>query len=91
MAVSSITFGLRCREAGVQPSMGSVGDAYDNALCESSFASLECELLERQTVYMKTRGGATPVIARSRPGVHTPSVPSAKIGAVSVVLTMPAP
>jgi len=32
---------------GVQPSMGSVGDAYDNALCESFFASLECELLDR--------------------------------------------
>ena len=27
--------------------MGSVGDAYDNAMCESFFATLECELLER--------------------------------------------
>jgi putative transposase len=27
--------------------MGSVGDAYDNALCESFFATLECELLEQ--------------------------------------------
>jgi len=44
---TSIAFGLRCREAGVQPSVGSVGDAYDNALCESFFATLECELLER--------------------------------------------
>jgi putative transposase len=44
---TSIAFGLRCREAGVQPSMGSVGDAYDNALCESFFATLECELLDR--------------------------------------------
>ena len=26
--------------------MGSVGDAYDNAMCESFFATLECELLE---------------------------------------------
>src|SRR5262245_35015255 len=42
-----IAFGLRCREAGVQPSVGSVGDAYDNALCESFFATLECELLDR--------------------------------------------
>jgi putative transposase len=39
---------MRCREARVQPSVGSVGDAYDNALCESFFATLECELLERQ-------------------------------------------
>jgi putative transposase len=28
--------------------MGSVGDAYDNAMCESFFATLECELLERE-------------------------------------------
>src|SRR5215813_11126115 len=32
---------------GPRPSMGSVGDAYDNALCESFFATLECELLDR--------------------------------------------
>ncbi len=44
---TSVAFGLRCREAGVRPSMGSVGDAYDNALCESFFATLECELLDR--------------------------------------------
>jgi putative transposase len=44
---TSIEFGQRCREAGVRPSMGSVGDAYDNAMCESFFATLECELLAR--------------------------------------------
>jgi putative transposase len=44
---TSIAFGRRCREAGVRPSMGSVGDAYDNALCESFFATLECEFLDR--------------------------------------------
>jgi putative transposase len=36
-------FGSRCREAGVRPSI--VGDAYDNAVCESFFATLECEVL----------------------------------------------
>jgi putative transposase len=45
---TSLEFGRRCREAGVRPSMGSVGDAYDNALCESFFATLECELLARR-------------------------------------------
>jgi putative transposase len=45
---ASIAFGHRCREAGVRPSMGSVGDAYDNAMCESFFATLECELLDRR-------------------------------------------
>jgi len=45
---TSVAFGLRCREVGVKPSMGSVGDAYDNAMCESFFATLECELLDRR-------------------------------------------
>ena len=44
---TSIAFGERCRIAGVRPSMGRVGDAYDNAMCESFFATLECELLDR--------------------------------------------
>ena len=44
---TSIAFGKRCREAGVRPSMGSVGDCYDNAMCESFFATLECELTDR--------------------------------------------
>jgi putative transposase len=45
---TSLAFGNRCKEAGVRPSMGSVGDAYDNAMCESFFATLECELLDRR-------------------------------------------
>jgi len=45
---TSIEFGRCCRQAGVRPSMGSVGDAYDNAMCESFFATLECELLDRR-------------------------------------------
>ena len=44
---TSLAFGERCRQAGVVPSMGSVGDCYDNAMAESFFASLECELLDR--------------------------------------------
>jgi putative transposase len=45
---TSLAFGRRCEDAGVRPSMGSVGDAYDNALCASFFATLECELLDRR-------------------------------------------
>ncbi len=33
--------------------MGSVGDAYDNAMCESFFATLECELLDRHKFQTK--------------------------------------
>ncbi len=45
---TALAFGQRCCEMGVRPSMGSVGDAYDNALCESFFATLETELLDRR-------------------------------------------
>ena len=45
---TSLAFGARCKEAGVRPSMGSVGDAYDNAMCESFFSSLEAELLNQR-------------------------------------------
>ena len=45
---TSLAFGARCHEAGVRPSMGSVGDADDNAVCESFFATLECELLDHR-------------------------------------------
>lgn len=45
---TSIAFGVRCKEAGVRPSMGTVGDCFDNAMCESFFATLECELLDRR-------------------------------------------
>jgi putative transposase len=51
---TSVAFGKRCREAGVRPSMGSVGDAYDNALCESFFATLECELLDRRKFHSQS-------------------------------------
>jgi len=51
---TSLAFGQRCREAGVRPSMGSVGDCFDNAMCESFFATLECELLDRRRFKTQT-------------------------------------
>jgi putative transposase len=53
---TSLAFGRRCREAGIALSMGSTGDAYDNALAESFFASLETELLDRTS--FRTRADA---------------------------------
>ena len=50
-----IAFGKRCRDTGVRPSMGSVGDAYDDAMAESFFATLECELLDRRTFKTKPK------------------------------------
>jgi len=53
---TSIAFGKRCTELGVRPSMGSVGDCFDNAMAESFFSSLECEVLDRYR--FETRGEA---------------------------------
>ena len=53
---TSLAFGRRCREAGIAQSMGSTGDAYDNAMAESFFASLETELLDRTS--FRTRADA---------------------------------
>ncbi|MGH2445375.1 MAG: IS3 family transposase [Candidatus Limnocylindria bacterium] len=44
---TSLAFGARLRQAGIAASMGSIGDAYDNAMAESFFASLEAELIDR--------------------------------------------
>ena len=67
---TSIAFGNRCREAGVQPSVGSVGDAYDNAMCESFFATLECELIDR--VRLRTREEAEQAVFEFIEGWHNP-------------------
>ena len=52
---TSVAFGKRCGEAGVRPSMGSVGDAYDNAMAESFFSTLEAELLSRRRFASQAR------------------------------------
>jgi len=67
---TSLAFGKRCREAGVRPSMGSVGDCYDNALCESFFATLECELLDRHTFH--TRNEASQAVFQFIEGWYNP-------------------
>ena len=45
---TSWVFGKRLRDAGLLASMGSVGDAYDNAMIESFFGTLQLELLDRR-------------------------------------------
>lgn len=45
---TSIAFTSRLVDAGVDPSVGSVGDAYDNALAESTVGSFKNELIRRQ-------------------------------------------
>ena len=67
---TSIAFGQRCREAGVRPSMGSVGDCFDNAMCESFFATLECELIDRRR--FKTQSEARMAVFEFIEGWYNP-------------------
>ena len=52
---TSLAFGERCKAMNVRTSTGTVGDAYDNAMAESFFASLECELIDRRVWQTKTQ------------------------------------
>ena len=47
---TSLAFGKRCRDRGIVTSTGSAGDCYDNAMAESFFATLECELIKRRSL-----------------------------------------
>jgi putative transposase len=67
---TSFAFGKRCRDMGVRPSMGSVGDCFDNAMCESFFATLECELLDRQA--FKTQSEARLAVFDFIEGFYNP-------------------
>jgi putative transposase len=78
---TSIEFGKRCREAGVRPSMGSVGDAYDNAMAESFFATLECELLDRRR--FKTQAEARIAVFEFIEGFYNPRRRHSSLGYLS--------
>ena len=80
---TSTAFGQRCREAGVRPSMGSIGDAYDNAMCESFFATLECELLDRRR--FKTHAEATSAVFEFIEGFYNPRRRHSSIGYLSPI------
>ena len=80
---TSIEFGKRCREAGVRPSMGSVGDAYDNAMAESFFATLECELLDR--CRFKTQAEARMAVFQFIEGFYNPRRRHSSLGYLSPI------
>jgi putative transposase len=80
---TSIAFGLRCKEAGVRPSMGSVGDAYDNAMCESFFATLECELLARRR--FATKAEARMAVFEFIEGWYNPNRRHSGLGQISPI------
>jgi putative transposase len=80
---TSLAFGHRCRDAGVRPSMGSVGDAYDNAMCESFFATLECELLARHR--FSTQAEARSAVFDFIEGFYNPRRRHSSIGYLSPI------
>jgi putative transposase len=80
---TSIAFGLRCQEAKVRPSMGTVGDAYDNAMAESFFATLECELLARRR--FPTKAEARMAIFEFIEGWYNPTRRHSSLGRISPV------
>lgn len=80
---TSYSFGKRCREMGVLPSMGSVGDAYDNAMAESFFATLEKELLNRRR--FKTQSEARMAVFEWIEGWYNPHRRHSSIGRISPI------
>jgi putative transposase len=80
---TSYAFGKRCREMNVMPSMGSVGDAYDNAMAESFFATLEREVLDRRR--FKTQAEAKLVVFEWIEGWYNPHRRHSSLGRKSPV------
>ena len=78
---TSIAFGKRCEEMRVRPSMGSVGDAYDNAMAESFFATLECELIDRHS--WKTQAEARLAVFTWIEGWYNPRRRHSSLGQIS--------
>ena len=79
----SWVFGQRLRTAGLMGSMGTVGDALDNAVAESFFASLQCELLDRH--HWPTRAGLARAIFQWVEGFYNPTRRHSTLGYLSPV------
>lgn len=80
---TSWAFGHRCRAAGIRPSTGTAGDALDNAMCESFFATLECELIDRNRFISKSHTQIA--VFRFIEGFYNPSRRHSSIGYMSPI------
>jgi putative transposase len=67
----------------VMPSMGSIGDAFDNAMAESFFATLEKELLDRRR--FKTQAEARLAVFEWIEGWYNPHRRHSSLGRISPV------
>jgi transposase InsO family protein len=80
---TSIAFGQHCEQFGVRPSMGSIGDCFDNAMAESLFASLECELLDR--CHFRTHAEAKAAVFEYIEGFYNPHRLHSSLGYLSPI------
>ena len=80
---TSIAFGKRCEELGILPSLGSVGDCYDNAMAESWFGTLEAELLQERK--FETRSEAVRELSDYIDGFYNPKRLHSGLGYVSPI------
>ena len=78
---TSIAFGKRCRQMGVRPSTGTVGDCFDNAMAKSYFATLECELIDRCS--FKTQAEARTAVFEFIEGWYNPHRRHSALGYLS--------
>ena len=83
------SFGARCALAGIAVSMGRRGDAYDNAVVESFFATLETELLDRAS--FANRNQARSAVFDYIEGFYNPHRRHSAIGYHSPVERSPQP
>ncbi len=63
--------------------MGSIGDAYDNAMCESFFATLGCELLDRRK--FRTKAEARMAVFQFIEGWYNPARRHSALGYASPI------
>ena len=80
---TAVLFTNRCAKAGIEVSMGSVGDCYDNAVCETFHASLKKEKIYRQS--WPTRAAARTAIFEYIEGWYNPRRRHSTLGYLSPI------
>jgi putative transposase len=78
---TAVLFTKRCAKAGIEVSMGSVGDCYDNAVCETFHATLKKEKIYRQS--WPTRAAARTAIFEYIEGWYNPRRRHSTLGYLS--------
>jgi hypothetical protein len=78
---TAVLFTKRCERAGVEISIGSVGDCYDNAVCETFHASIKKERIYRQA--WPTRAEARAAVFEYIEGWYNPRRRHSTLGYLS--------